>query len=207
VVRRAQSRAPTVPRGRTPDLQYGPVIPPRIRGGRAARIALGLALALLAACGSAPPQGGGESGPPQFPTATPAGQVAGESPTRIQRIETELAWLRSNYEGNVIFLDGQTAGQADYVQFVGNVPGKPLLAEAQCAHQPCDATGQASLRQLGYDTSAAPNPRIRAVPGTDHDVAVLVERTFLEALAAPPTYTLCVQRIAPGGSAPGPVVC
>ena len=94
-----------------------------------------------------------------------------------------------------------------YVQFVGNVPGKPLLAEAQCAHQPCSAAGQASLRQLGYDTRASPNPRIGAVPGSDQDVAVLVERTFLEALAAPPTYTLCVQRIAPGASTPGPVGC
>ena len=174
--------------------------------GRAARIALVLAAALLAACGSAPPAAG-QSEAAQLPAATPAGQVAGENPMRIQRIESELTWLRANYEGNVIFLDGPDAGRADYVQFVGNVPGKPLLAEAQCAHQPCGATGQAALRQLGYDTSAPPNPRIRAVPGSDHDVAVLVERTFLEALSAPPTYTLCVQRIAPGASAPSPVVC
>jgi hypothetical protein len=180
---------------------------PRIGGGRTPRIVLGLAVALLAACGSSSPPAAGASATATLPAPTATGQVAGENPMRIQRIESELAWLRANYEGNVIFLDGPAAGHADYVQFVGNVPGKPLLAEAQCAHQPCGAAGQASLRQLGYDTSASPNPRIGAVPGSDHDVAVLVERTFLEALAAPPTYTLCVQRIAPGASAPGPVAC
>src|SRR5262245_3679064 len=117
---------------------------PRIRTGWAGPVAPVLAAALLGACGSAPPAAAGQASPAQLPAPTASGQVAGESPMRIQRVESELAWLRANYEGNVIFLDGPVAGHAGYVQFVGNVPGKPLLVEAQCAPQPCSAAGLAS---------------------------------------------------------------
>lgn len=181
-----------------------PAVRAALRDALAVALACGSVIAsgALSGCGSSAPsatlrppplpRASATPSPSPTPAASPIAPPTGADPARTARIAQAIATLRGAPRGTTVRLGDSQGAEVRLVASAGSAG--PDVA-VSCASA-CPPQAASILVGDGFAPPPPSSPQgpytLGALPGSDAQLAVFVERIFLEALGATPQYTLVV---------------